>query len=69
METNGDGRPLPLSGLYKHKEAGTEIVLEQTPGLGSAKIDAFIQAGYVRVGDIPTKTKVEPKLEKLTKES
>lgn len=63
METNGDNRPLPQSGLYRQKETGIEIVLTQMPGLGSSQIDAFIQAGYERVGDIPTETKVEPKLE------
>lgn len=54
METNGDGRPLNRAGLYKQKETGVEIVLEATPELGTPIIDAFIQAGFVRVGDTPT---------------
>lgn len=65
METNGDGRPLPKSGLYRQKETGAEVVLLMTPELGTPQIDAFIQAGFVRVGDVP-ETKVVP--EKVIKE-
>lgn len=54
METNGDLTPLPKSGLYRQKETGVEQVLTQTPELGSSIIDAFIKAGFVRVGDVPT---------------
>lgn len=54
METNGDLRPLPQSGLYKHKETGATTVLLQQPELGSSQIDAFIKAGFERVGDVPT---------------
>lgn len=57
METNGDGRPLPKSGLYRQKETGIEQVLHMTPELGTPLIDAFIQAGFVRVGDVPTESK------------
>jgi hypothetical protein len=58
METNGDGRPLPKSGLYKQKETGVEQVLFMTPELGTAQIDAFIKAGFERVGDVPTEPTV-----------
>lgn len=60
METNGDLRPLPQSGLYRQKETGVEQVLHMTPELGTSMIDAFIKTGFVRVGDIPT-VSVAPK--------
>lgn len=50
-ETNGDKRPLNSTGLYRHKENGIEIWLEQTPGLGSPIIDAFVKAGFVWVSN------------------
>ena len=43
-------------GLYRQKETGHEIVLEQTAGLGSPIIDAFIKVGYERVSDAPEVT-------------
>lgn len=55
METNGDGRPLPKSGLYRQKETGVEQILTVTPGLGSPMIDAFVKAGFEYVGDPPVK--------------
>lgn len=67
METNGDGRPLNKPGLYKQKETGAEVVLEETPGLGTPVIDAFIQAGFVRIGDAPEKSKVVPETESSKK--
>lgn len=60
METNGDNTPLPKSGLYRQKETGAEQVLLMTPELGTPLIDAFIKAGFVRVGDVPTVTKETP---------
>lgn len=54
METNGNGQPLPKSGLYRQKETGIEQILEMNPELGTAQIDAFMRAGFERVGDIPT---------------
>jgi hypothetical protein len=56
METNGNGTALPQSGLYRHKETGAETVLKLLPELGSSQIDAFIRAGFERVGDVPTIT-------------
>lgn len=53
METNGNGQPLPKSGLYKQTETGIEQVLLMTPELGTSQIDAFIKAGFVRIGDVP----------------
>lgn len=58
LETNGDGRPLPKSGLYRQKETGAETVLHMSPELGTSLIDAFIKAGFERVGDVPTETSV-----------
>lgn len=67
METNGDGRPLPKTGLYRQRETGVEQVLVMTPELGTPLIDAFIKAGFERVGDIP-ETKVVSDTAKVTKE-
>lgn len=68
METNGNGVPLPKSGLYKQKETGAETVLLMTPELGTSMIDAFIRAGFERIGDVPTVTNVAPKEEDKSKE-
>ena len=48
-ETNGENRPLNPSGIYKQKVTGAEVYLEDTPGVGTPIIDAFIQAGFVKV--------------------
>lgn len=68
METNGDGRPLPKSGLYRQRETGVEQVLHMTPELGTSLIDAFIKAGFERVGDVPTVTIAPETKVKSTKE-
>jgi hypothetical protein len=64
QETNGDGTELHKSGLYRSKDTGVEMVLHQNPGLGSPVIDAFVKAGFERVGDIPTVPTATPKVVK-----
>lgn len=69
IETNGTGVPLPKSGLYRQKETGVTQVLTMSPELGTSLIDAFIKAGFERIGDVPTVTNVAPVTEvKSTKE-
>lgn len=53
MELNGNGKAMNLPGKYQHKETGRIVELDVTPDIGTPMIDAFIQAGYVRVeGDV-----------------
>lgn len=51
-EVMGDKRPVNLPGLYRHEEAGTEIVTA-AGAKGYIQADAAVQVGYKRVGDIP----------------
>jgi len=64
QETNGDGSQLSKPGMYRHKETGVEVYLEQTPPYGTPIIDAFVRLGYVYVGDKPTE---EPEVVSETK--
>jgi hypothetical protein len=63
MEKNGSGKPLNKPGLYRHKETGAEVTLNDNPGIGTPMIDAFIQAGFVKVEE-PI---VAPEIEKAKK--
>lgn len=49
MEINGNGRKLNLPGTYQHKETGAIAELDENAGTGTSTIDAFIQAGFVKV--------------------
>lgn len=50
--TNGDGRPSHTEGLYRQKETGAEMYLEnKTPELGSPMIDAFVKGGWELVSE------------------
>jgi len=52
QEVNGDGKPLNQSGLYRQKETGVEMYLEnKTLELGSPMIDAFVKGGWVKISD------------------
>lgn len=51
IETNGNNKPLHKAGMYEHKESGAKVYLEPNYELGSAQIDAFVQAGFVWVSD------------------
>lgn len=47
---NGDGKPFNQEGLYRQKETGAEMYLEnKTPEYGSPMIDAFVKGGWVFV--------------------
>ena len=49
---NGDGSPFNRGGLYRQKETGAEMYLENTsPELGSPMIDAFVKGGWVFVSE------------------
>lgn len=49
---NGDGRPFNRDGLYRQKETGAEMYLEnKTPEYGSPMIDAFVKGGWVFVSE------------------
>ena len=48
VETNPAGKSVPKPGLYRHP-SGAEVVLSESPGIGTPMLDAFIQQGYVRV--------------------
>lgn len=50
--TNGDGSSFNRDGLYRQKETGAEMYLEnKTPDLGSPMIDAFVKCGWVFVSE------------------
>jgi hypothetical protein len=57
IEVNGDGKATNRPGLYRLKGGDVEVVLDGHPDLGTPMIDAFVQAGYERVGDKPTEVK------------
>ena len=49
---NGDGSPFNRQGLYRQKETGAEMYLEnKTPEYGSPMIDAFVKGGWVFVSE------------------
>jgi hypothetical protein len=48
-ETNGQSRPVNLPGIYKHKETGVTVEIQDAHGLGNQQADAFVQTGFVRV--------------------
>lgn len=48
-EENPNGKTNP-EGYYVHKETGARVFLSADPGVGTPKIDAFIQAGFVYDG-------------------
>ena len=60
-ELNGNGNPLRKPGVYEHKETGAKVYLTPDYDLGTAQIDAFVQAGFVWVADkeaeVASKTK------------
>lgn len=62
--TNGDGRPDRKEGLYRQKETGAEMYLEnKTPEYGSPMIDAFVKGGWVLVeGPVAPKAEVVPEV-------
>jgi hypothetical protein len=47
INTNGN----PEEGFYKHKETGAVVELKKSPGFGTPLINAFMQAGFVYVGN------------------
>lgn len=62
---NGDGRPFNRDGLYRQKETGVEMYLEnKSPELGSPMIDAFVKGGWVFVSEDRPVTP-EPALESV----
>lgn len=50
-ETNGEGTSLQTSGFYKHKETGVVVPLNETPGVGSPLIDAYVRMGFEKVSE------------------
>jgi len=60
--TNGDGKPHNKAGLYRQKETGVEMFLENTtPEYGSPMIDAFIKGGWEFVSETAPAPKAEVK--------
>ena len=65
-ELNGNGKPMAIDGWYKHKETGAVVELRKTPRVGTPMIDAFIQTGFVYVGETDPRIEVaEPISEKI----
>lgn len=62
-ETNGDGRPINLPGVYREKVTGTEIITSEGDE-GVAQADAIIataerlKTSFERVGDVPTRVEL-----------
>jgi len=54
---NGDGRPINLPGVYKHKDTGAEFITSEGDE-GVAQADAMMSPvwkdAWKRVGDIPS---------------
>lgn len=49
-ETYGDGRPVLLSGVYRHPDSGQELVAQATSKFGNPMADAFTRLGFEYVG-------------------
>lgn len=65
---NGDGSPFNKEGLYRQKETGAEMYLENTtPEYGSPMIDAFVKAGWVLVDEPAHTAPVNEAKPKITK--
>lgn len=58
-EVNGDGRPTPAAGLWRHKETGVEMIANATSKFGNPQGDAYARLGFVYVGPVEKKSDVE----------
>lgn len=50
LETNGDGRAINPSGVYRHPDTGEELVTQATAKFGNPQADAIVRLGFVYVG-------------------
>lgn len=48
-ETDGEITVPKTAGLYRHTGTGVVVELDETPGVGTPLIDAFVKMGYVKV--------------------
>lgn len=60
-ESNSDGRPLNLPGIYVHKESGAKFITTNGDE-GVAQADALMvekwRGGWERVGDVPSRVEL-----------
>ena len=54
-ESNGQGKPRNLPGIYRHEAAGKEIITVADQNDGSIQADALVRVGYHRIGDVPSR--------------
>lgn len=59
IETNGDGRAVNPSGVYRHPDTKEELVTQATSKFGNPQADAIVRLGFVYVGPADEK-KVKP---------
>lgn len=63
QETNGDGRPVNLPGIYEHPETGAQLIARRHRKFADAQADAYVQVGFKYVGPEPKVSKVSAKAE------
>lgn len=51
-EKQGDGRPTPAAGLYRHPVTGTEMIAVPTSKFGNPQGDAYVRLGFQYVGPV-----------------
>lgn len=59
-ETNGDGRAINPSGVYRHPDTGQELVTQATAKFGNPQADAIVRMGFVYVGPLSEKSDLQP---------
>lgn len=59
-ETNGDGRAINPSGVYRHPDTGEELVTQATAKFGNPQADAIVRMGFVYVGPLSEKSDLQP---------